>query len=346
MERARLHSAMVAVEDSLEAVYELFLERGWGDGLPIVPPTEERIHRMLSGTRRSPDQVVAALPPAGGEATVEKIAVNCVMAGCRPDYLPVVNAAIEAMADPRFNLYGVQTTTNPVTPAIIVNGPIRQALGLNSSYNCLGQGNRANATIGRAVRLVLTNVGGASPGVLDKATQGQPAKYTFCFAENEEESPWESLSVEQGLAPGTSAVTAVGAGGTIDINDPYCKTADGLLDLMAGSITPLGCGNMMHVGHGPLLILCPEHAHLLAGQGYSKAEVKRGLYERAAVPLSRFPREVVEGRIRREQLSPDAILHPAPSPEEFILVVAGGAGHHTVFVATSQAQAVTRAIEA
>ena len=345
MDRSSLASEMVAVEDSLEAVNDLFLERGWSDGLPIVPPTEERIFLMLAGTRRPPQQVVATLAPAEGTATVEKIAVNCVMAGCRPDYLPVVIAAVEAMGDPIFNLYGVQTTTNPVTPAFIVNGPIRQSLGLNSSYNCLGQGSRANATIGRALRLVLTNVGGASPGTLDKATHGQPAKYTFCFAENEEESPWESLSVERGLGPGTSAVTALGAGGTIDINDPYCKTAGGFLDLVAGSIMSMGCGNLMHVGPIPLLIFCPEHAALLAGEGYSKAEAKRALYERAAIPLARFPKEVAEGRILRERLSPDAILHPAPSPEEMLFVVAGGSGHHTVFVPTSQAQPVTRPIE-
>ena len=182
--------------DEIDTHYQ---ERGWTDGLPIVPPTERRVHELLKQTPRDPREVVGVLPPRQGEATVEKIAVNAVMAGCRPEYFPVVLAAIEALADPLFNLDSVQATTHPVATLLVVNGPITRAIGLQAGYGSFGQGFRANLTIGRAVRLVLMNVGGGLPGSGDRATQGTPAKIAYCVAENEAESPWEPLHVEAGL---------------------------------------------------------------------------------------------------------------------------------------------------
>ena len=194
-----------ADEDAVEACYS----RGWTDGLPVVPPTPERVLRMLGGTRRDKDEVVAIVPPDLVECTVEKVAINAVMAGCLPEYLPVVLAAVAAACTETFNIHGLLATTMSVGPMIVVNGPIRRRIGMNSGINAMGQGNRANAAIGRALQLVVRNVGGGRPGGVDRATLGQPGKYTFCFAENEEDSPWEPLSVERGIAPGVSAVTLV-----------------------------------------------------------------------------------------------------------------------------------------
>ena len=186
---------------------EALFDRGWTDGLPVVPPTEARVLRMLGGTTRAPDEVVAVVPPDLVPCTVEKVAVNAVMAGCRPEYLPVVLACVEAACTDEFNIHGVLATTMPVGPVVIVNGPVRRALGMNSGVNALGQGNRANSTIGRALQLVVRNVGGGRPGGVDRATLGSPAKVSFCFPEDEEGSPWTPLSADRGFAPGTSTVT-------------------------------------------------------------------------------------------------------------------------------------------
>ena len=197
---ARLRSRRVELAE-LEDEAEAMFDRGWTDGLPVVPPTEERVLRMLDGTTRAPDEVVAVVPPDLVECTVEKVAVNAVMAGCKPEYLPVVLAAVEAACTDEFNAHGLLATTYFSGPVVIVNGPIARAIGMNSGVNALGQGNRANATIGRALQLVIRNVGGGRPGEVDRATLGNPGKYTFCFAEDEAGSPWEPLSVERGFAP-------------------------------------------------------------------------------------------------------------------------------------------------
>jgi len=182
-------SEKVTVADSIEAVNNLYIENGWSDGLPIIPPTEPALEKMLSGTKRDPSEVLAKIPPTWGEATIEKVAINAVMAGCLPEYMPVIIAAVAAMCDEKFRLGEIQPTTHPGAPLIIVNGPIAKKLGINSKAGAFGPCWRANATIGRAIRLILLNIGGAYPGKLDLATQGQPAKYTYCIAENEEDSP-------------------------------------------------------------------------------------------------------------------------------------------------------------
>ncbi|MGH7316417.1 MAG: hypothetical protein ACREJS_09180, partial [Candidatus Rokuibacteriota bacterium] len=195
------------------AINRHYQGHGWTDGLPIVPPTGEDVREFLRFTDREPREVVAVLPPRQGEATVERIAINAVMAGCRPEYLPLIITAVETLADPAFNLDSIQATTHPVAPLIIVNGPIAKEVGINSGYNAFGQGFRANLTIGRAVRLLLMNVGGGLPGTGDRATQGSPAKIAYCVAENEEASPWEPLHVEHGFAGEMSTVTAIACEG-------------------------------------------------------------------------------------------------------------------------------------
>ena len=210
---AKRGAVLFEAPGDFDAINRLYRERRWSDGLPVVPPTRERVARMLAHTKRARDEIVADIAPGYGAATVEHIAVNAVLAGCDPEYLPVVIAAVEAVAAPEFNLQGIQATTNPVAIWIIINGPVVQRLQVNAAFNCLGEGAWANATIGRALRLILRNIGGALPGEMDRATHGQPGKYTFCCAENEAANPWAPLHVERGFAAECSTVTAVGAEG-------------------------------------------------------------------------------------------------------------------------------------
>jgi hypothetical protein len=347
----RLQAERVLVADSIEAANDYFYEREWTDGLPIIPPTPERVEAMLRGVDHDPQAVVAKIPPYWADATVEKIAINAVMAGCRPEYLPVVVAGVQALGDPSFNLYGIQATTHPAGTLIIVNGPIASRLGINAGPNAFGQGNRANATIGRAVRLTLINVGGGRPGSTDKSTQGQPGKYTYCVAENEAESPWEPLHVERGHRRDDSTVTVVGAAGPQNIADLFSKDAGGVL-MMLGHSSRASGGNNFLLGGEPLYALCPEHAAILARDGLSKAEVKRRLWELARVPLRDFSPENQE-IIRRERaalyasVGADTPVHIADRPDDLMLIVVGGPGGHSALITTfGHTRAVTRPVPA
>src|SRR6266852_2951714 len=186
---------------------ESWIDKGVTDGLPVVPPTRERVERMLAGSTRAREELIGEVAPNYGRATAEKVAINAVMAGCRPDYLPVVLAAVEAACEPAFNLHGMSTSTHFSAPLIVVNGPIRERIGLNCSFGVFGPGYRANATIGRALRLVMINVGGAKPGETSMSTFGHPGRYTYCIAENEEASPWRPYHASHGCPEGSSAVT-------------------------------------------------------------------------------------------------------------------------------------------
>src|SRR5688572_28062782 len=203
-------AARVEGPDDFRAFFDDIYDRGWTDGLPVIPPREEYVREMIESNGLEGDVVIANIAPDGAAATVEKIAINAVMAGCRNEYLPVLLAAVKAMAQPQFNLLWVQATTNPVAPFVVVNGPIRARIDINCGRGALGPGRRANATIGRALRLIMLNIGGAIPGEVDKAVLGQPGKFTFCLGEFEEESPWEPLHVELGLARSSSAVCVIG----------------------------------------------------------------------------------------------------------------------------------------
>lgn len=267
--------------DDLDAFQREVLVRGRGDGLPVIPPTPERVDLVLEGLGREPDEVIAELPPARGLATARTVAANAVMAGCRPEDVPVVIAATEAIAHPDFNLYGIQDTTNPVTPLVLVNGPVRSELEMNAGTNAFGPGNRANATIGRAIRLIMLNIGGGVPGRLDRATQGQPAKYTFCVPEHEERSPWGPFHEEHGLDRGQSAVSVFGVQAFHNIIDLTASSADELVAMLAAGMAAAATNNVTHGGE-TLLALAPEHAEMLAREWLTKDDVRRRLFERGA----------------------------------------------------------------
>lgn len=255
-----------ATEDLIEACYE----NGWTDGLPVVPPTPERVARMLSGTDLNPEELIAAVPPKWGRATIEKVAINAVMAGCKPTYLPLILTAVKAMTDEQFNLHGVQVTTSHVGPMLIVNGPIRKQLEINDGFNLFGQGWRANATIGRALRLICTNIGGALPGELDRAAFGHAGKYTCCIAEKEEASPWDALHVDRGFQAEDSTVTVFAAAGPQTVNDHGSNTAEGILTTISENIAAPG-----NSSGETLLVIGVEHAKTISEDGFSKADIRR-----------------------------------------------------------------------
>jgi hypothetical protein len=329
-------ATLVEAPADFDEFYDFALARRWSDGLPLVPPTAERVERMLRHTRRAPDDVVASIAPAYGAATVERIAINAVMAGCAPELLPVLIAAVEAIVVPKFNLQSVQATTNPAAVWIIVNGPIAEKLGINGGGNCLGSGSRANATLGRAMRLIQQNIGGAYPRETDHATHGQPGKYTFCCAENEAVSPWEPLSVERGYAPDASTVTVVAALGTWSMNT-HAKDTDDLLRIIADTMTFPAGSDFVHTGGEPWLILAPEHAQVLKRDGLSKIDVKRRLWEQARLAGSRlsakdFARTQDARRAELGQIGSDTLLSISLRPEDIGVIVAGGVGAHSTYV--------------
>ena len=340
-------SARIRLEDTLEAVEEYFDQRGWTDGLPIVPPTVERVERMLGWTDRNPEQELGTMPPSNAIVTIEKIAINALMAGCRPEYLPVVIAATEAMLEARFNLHAVQTTTHPCAPLLVLNGPLAAELRVNSRYNAFGPGWRANATIGRAIRLILHNVGGAAPGVLDRATQGQPAKYSYCVAENEIENPWSPLHVERGFDPATSTVTVFGAENPHNLNDHVSTASLGILTMIAGSIASMGSNNAYLYGE-PILALGPEHAAILARDGLGKDDVRRYLFEHARIPRARWESGGMYGMgpTADEPFPSETALPMFLAPEDLTIIVVGGYGRHSCWMPTFGAatKSVTRAI--
>jgi hypothetical protein len=334
------HGERIHADSSLDEVQELFLARGWTDGLPVIPPTEARVEAMLSGVAIDRSASIGSIPPLRGEATVELIAANAVMAGCDPSYMPVIVAAVRAVLDPAFNLFGVQPTTHPAAPLLVVNGPAIERLDLNAGAGAFGPGRRANATIGRALRLILMNVGGARPGELDKATLGHPGKYSYCIAENEGASPWGPLHVERGFAPEDSTVTVIPAEAPHNINDHTSRTGEGLLMSVAGAIAQAGANNNWYDGD-ILLVLSPEHAHTLAADGFTKEAVKEYVFEHARTPMATWSEDQQEIRFRRKwpDLYRDAdaaqtLIPIVRSPERVNVIVAGGPGKHSMHIPT------------
>ncbi len=323
--------------DAIELMNKAFLQKGWGDGFPIMPPTQAAVAKMLRGTSRQPDEVVAILEPGMGLASVEKIAINAVMAGCAPGHLPVVIAAVEALADPRFNLRMVAMSTGPQTPLLIVNGPIAKELKINSGRGALGPGaqSHANTVIGRALRLIMMNIGKAYVGIMDMDTIGSPNKYSMCIAENEEKNPWQPFHVEQGYDKETSTVTAIGIESQLEINEMANTHAEGILTTYANTINCVGASSSTtHLRENRLfhnvILMCPDHAALIASDGWSKYDVKRYLYEYA-----RLPWRVVKNKepfIERFaqawkwlQGAPDDMMLPIiGAPEWLHIVVVGG----------------------
>lgn len=309
------------------AFQELFYARGWTDGLPVVPPTPERVAMFLDAAGLKPSDVLVIIPTRNRVITAEKAAINCVMAGCRPEYMPVVIAVLQAMAEPAFFFHASITSTGGSAQFIVVNGPIRHALGMNGGVNVLGPGNRANATIGRAVRLIIINVAGAVPGVLDKSTQGHPGKFSLCIAEDEEASPWEPLNAEWGMA-GKNTVTVFASESPHGIQNHDSGDPEQLLLCIAREMASVGG---FSTGQSALVI-APEHAGIIAKSGWTKREIKAFLYEHATwtkADLKRFGK--IAGPV--EPGDEEAVFHRGLTPDDILLVVAGGAaGGHSAFL--------------
>jgi len=328
MDSPASQSERIEVDDDLWAVNAFFEEKGWTDGLPIIPPTEERVGQMLAAVKRNPQDVIGVVPPRWAPATVEKIAINAVMAGCLPQYMPVLIAASEALADPRLNLYALQATTGGPAIMLIVNGPIRKQLNINGGSNALGEGWRANATIGRCIRLIQRNIGGSYPGTTCKATLGWPGKYSLCIAENEEASPWEPLHVERGFAADTSTVTAISADSCVRASDLDSTKAEGVL---------INFAQKMDGPSGPeaIMVICPEHAKIIAGDGFSKQDVKKFIWERAAYRMKDVPDETFHQRVKRRpdlKLTRESAIPVTDAPDDILIVVAGGDGSQSQYI--------------
>ena len=331
-------------DDALDRINDYFYEQGWTDGLPIVPPTPERVERMLAGMpAHDADELIGAVPPKFGHATLRQVAVNAVMAGCKPEYLPVVVAALRAVMEPAYGLEHRQTTTHAGAPLIIVNGPIVQRLRINCGTGVFGPGWRANATIGRALRLVLVNIGGAGPGV-DASQTGHPGKYTYCIAEYEAANPWQPLHVERGFCPEQDVVTVVNAEAPHSMTENVQTEPLEIMRTFASSMATLGVNNLYSHGH-PVLALGLEHVQYLADGGLSKRDVQTALFEMARQPWGlmknrgkskgpRFP-EFVD---RSDDRSMVPIIN---APADLIVIVAGGAGGKSMFMPTAGGQSLS-----
>ena len=307
--------------DPMEATFQ----NGWTDGLPVVPPTPERVEHMLTGTKRPADELIAPIPPKWGRATVEKVAINAVMAGCKPAYMPVIIAAIEAMTTDAFSLHGIQVTTSLVSPLLIVNGPIRKELEINDGFNVFGQGWRSNATIGRAVRLICTNIGGALPGELDRATFGHSGKFTYCIGEKEEISPWAPLHVDRGFAASQSTVTVFAGASPRVIDDHDSNTAEGILNTICLNLAVPG------IASGEIVIvLSPEHSKTIGDGGLTKGEVQECVHEHTKIDTSK-----------------KGVMSPHKRDDVIVMVAGGPAGRSTMAVSGwgASTQAVTVAID-
>ena len=305
-----------------EDLHEALFERGWTDGLPVVPPTPERVVRMLAATPRPGDEVVAEVPPNLAPCTVEKAAVNAVMAGCKPEYLPVVLAAVEAACRDEFGLHGLLATTMSNGPVVVVNGPLAGRIGMNSGVNVLGQGNRANATIGRALQLVVRNVGGGRPGEVDRACFGSPAKVSFCFAEDEAGSPWESLAVECGFEAEASTVTLFGGEAPRLIVDQLSRAPESLATSLAACLKTV-CHPKLPLAFDALLVVSPEHGRIFREAGWSKARLRDEILGRLMLPGE----EIVRGAGGIAEGVPEEMRQktwPKFRPEGILIVHAGG----------------------
>ncbi|HVB97744.1 MAG TPA: hypothetical protein VNJ12_00220 [Candidatus Dormibacteraeota bacterium] len=325
--------------DSIEEAVERAYTEGWTDGLPVVPPTVPLVEKALEYLGVDPQETLGNVPPKHGRATYEKVVANCVMAGCRPEHMPVVIAAVRAMLQDRFNLNGVQATTNSVAPLVIVSGPVVKQLGFNSRCGVFGGGSRANATVGRAVRLVLWNIGGGYPGKIDMSTMGHPGKYTFCIAEDPEWNPWTPLHVERGLKPEDSAVTVVATDGPqqIGTGSGY-GSAEEVLTTLADAMAAIG-NSTMNAGGDMVLVVGPMTAQALASRGYTKESMREALQERARKPV-RLARQCLFYQPSHPYHWSHAIPHPddpdAMVPlirdvKQLVVTVAGGMGSGTGF---------------
>jgi len=317
---------------------EWYFERGWTDGLPVVPPTREKVAAFVDMLGGEPEYVETHVPPRGGSLTREVLAINLVMAGCKAIYAPVVRAGMLALCDPRFNLNGVQATTHMAAPLLVVNGPIRHEIGMNAGCNVFGPGNRANATIGRAIRLVLLNVGGAQPGELDKSTLGHPGKYSFCIAENEEESPWAPYHVEAGYRTEDSTVFCIAAEGPHSVTNHLADDPEGILDSIASAMSTIANNNAVSSG-SCAVVIGPEHARTIGEKGWSRQDVRNYLWTSAWNTFGDLSFHGRYGKVYNQNLpkwyrrEPESRIPIVPSADDIHLFVAGGeAGRFSAFL--------------
>src|SRR6185437_13743000 len=312
-------AAAISAPAGADDVEEMF-ERGWTDGLPVVPPTPDRVEAMLG---RCDGRVsLGPVPPDMGEATLERVAACAVLAGCRPAYFPVVVAAAQAVLDPAFNLHGQAVTTQPAGQLVVVNGPVREAIGLNSGMGALGPGFRANLTIGRALRLLVTLTGGGMPGRLDRATQGQMGKVGFCIAENEEVSPWEPLHVERGFRTGQSVVTLIGSDAPLSISDHRSRTPEDLAWILAWAAASAWSTNWWPLEEPSVFVICPEHAGMFRAAGWTKQQLRRFMFDAVHKPAAELRRGETTPFVHAA--GPAAQVPKWASPESIVLIVAGG----------------------
>ena len=320
--KAAIDPELVAAMSSAtgtDEVEEMF-ERGWTDGLPVVPPTADRVEAMLGGADGAVS--LGLVPPAMGEATLARVAACAVLAGCRPAYFPVVAAAAAAALDPAFNLHGQAVTTQPAGQLVVVNGPVREAIGLNSGMGALGPGFRANLTIGRALRLLVTLTGGAMPGALDRATLGHMGKIGFCVAEDEEVSPWEPLHVERGFDPGQSVVTVIGSDAPLSISDHRSRTPEDLAYVLAWAAASTWSTNWWPLAEPSVFVICPEHAEMFRGAGWTKQRLREFMFEEVRKPAAQLSRGETTPFVHAAD--PAAQVPKWVSPEAIVLLVAGG----------------------
>lgn len=324
--------------DEATDLVEWYYDHGWTDGLPVVPPTPEKVAAVVDALGGEPTQPEARVPPRWATLTRELLAVNVVMAGCRPEYAPVVRAAVLALCDPHFNLNGVQATTHMASPLLVVNGPVRNEIGLNSGPNVFGSGFRANATIGRAVRLILLNVGGGRPGELDKSTLGNPSKFSFCIAENEEASPWAPYHVEKGYAPEDSTAFVIATEGPHSVTNHVADDARGILDSIVSAMSTYAHNNAVSSG-SCAVVVGPEHAATIAGQNWTRNDVRNYLWMNAGNTFEQISFGDRYGRVYNRNLprwyrrDPDARIPIVPRADDIHLFVAGGdAGRFSAFL--------------
>ena len=354
-------ASRLEVRGSVMDINDHFYEQGWTDGLPIIPPTEDLVLEMLEASPLPAGQVLGKIPPLDGTVTVEKVAINAVMAGCKPDYIPVVLAAVKAALQPQLNVGSITTTTGGAAPVVIVSGPIARRLGIHSGTSVFGSGHRPNATIGRALRLVMRNLGGATAETMEKSTHGWPGKYTMCFAENEErlptargqvDAPWEPLHVDMGLSPESSSVTISAVRGIHTLVEASQESGLGVLETMASSMRAGGISGYYYQARGasPVVVLSPEHADEIAGAGFSRKDVREFFFQHARIPLGELKDRGHWGaRSWPDEFEGQADDFPVPmvsTPDHYLVVVAGGDGRHSSWMpAWSATQRATEVIQ-
>jgi len=334
-----LKARRVDVPDSFQAIQDYCWEQGWTDGLPVVPPTEPLVREMLAGYGGEPSFSLGIMQPRNAKATLEKLAINAVMAGCKPEYFPVVVAAVKASLDKDFNLGGNAATTGGAAQVMIINGPISAELDINGDAACFGPGSRSNAAIGRALRLVIRNVGGLIPGEMDKATLATPGRYSFCFSENESRSPWEPRNIEVGYAEGSSTVTLMAVRGVYTLMETTVSSGLEILQTIVGNMQAVGISNYYQIGTGAQIavVLCPEHAEEVAAAGLSKSDVQEFIYQNARMPISKLVGRAHYGNRNWpswiDENNPETLVPIVRSSEDLMVLVAGGDGRHSAWLA-------------